>query len=74
MDGTRERTSCVFVGQVEQDPAGDLWAVLYASRSTGDCVMGREPVRSVKHGRRRVGDMLLARADAMNVLAGTAHR
>jgi len=45
---------------VERDPAGRLWAVLYR----GEEVTARELVRSVRRGRRRVTDMLLAAVDA----------
>jgi len=43
-----------------ETPAGRLWAVLYR----GEEVTARELVRSVRRGRRRVTDMLLAAADA----------
>ena len=49
-----------FLGRVERDPRGLLWAVLYH----GDEVAAREQVRSARRGRRRVTDMLLAALDA----------
>lgn len=52
-------TPAIFVGQVERDARGRLWAVLY----TGDRVLTREEVVSIRHGRRRVTDMVLAAAD-----------
>ncbi len=48
-----------YVGQVECDPAGTLWAVLYFR----DQVIERERVRSLRHGKRRVTNMVLAAHD-----------
>jgi len=48
-----------YVGQVERDREGLLWAVLY----NGPNVISRERVRSLRRGRRRITDMLLAAAD-----------
>jgi hypothetical protein len=48
-----------YVGQVERDPDGLLWAVLYHMGS----VITREQVRSLRMGKRRVADLVLAAAD-----------
>jgi len=48
-----------YIGQVERDCEGLLWAVLYI----GPNVISRERVRSLRRGRRRITDMLLAAAD-----------
>ena len=48
-----------YVGHVERDPAGSLWAVLYHR----DQVIERERVRSLRQGKRRVTNMVLAAAD-----------
>ena len=48
-----------YTGQVERDCEGLLWAVLY----NGPNVISRERVRSLRRGRRRITDMLLAAAD-----------
>ena len=48
-----------YVGQVEVDPDGKLWAVLYFR----DQVISREQVRSLRKGKRRVTDMVLSAAD-----------
>ena len=48
-----------YVGQVECDPEGKLWAVLYYR----DQVVDRVQVRSLRHGKRRVSDMVLSAAD-----------
>ena len=47
-----------YVGQVEMDPAGTLWAVLY----DGATVITKEQVRSLRRGKRRVADLVLAAA------------
>ncbi|MET0863610.1 MAG: hypothetical protein ABWZ98_04690 [Nakamurella sp.] len=52
--------AATYVGQVEMDPAGALWAVLYH----GDTVLTREQVRSLRKGKRRVADLVLSAADA----------
>ena len=48
-----------YVGQVERDPTGTLWAVLYSR----DHVIEKERVRSLRHGKRRVANMVLAAQD-----------
>ena len=48
-----------YVGQVECDQTGTLWAVLYFR----DQVIERERVRSLRHGKRRVTNMVLAAHD-----------
>jgi hypothetical protein len=50
-----------YVGQVECDPDGVLWAVLYL----GDRVVTRERVSSLRKGKRRVTDLVLSAADAL---------
>jgi len=52
-------TTATYVGQVECDPDGILWAVLYCR----DQVIDREQVRSLRKGKRRVCNMVLAAAD-----------
>lgn len=54
-----DRATSAYVGQVECDPAGTLWAILYFR----DQIIERQPVRSLRHGRRRVTNMVLAAAD-----------
>jgi len=49
-----------YVGQVERDPGGGLWAILYC----GATLIGRERVTSLRKGRRRVADLVLSAADA----------
>ena len=49
-----------YIGHVERDSEGLLWAVL----TIGEDVINREQVRSLRHGRRRITDMALAAADA----------
>jgi hypothetical protein len=64
-----------YLGQVELDRDGVLWAVLYADRSEGRASMlDREVVRSLRHGKRRVTNMVLAQANAADVLAGAVRR
>jgi hypothetical protein len=53
------RSAATYVGQVEQDPKGVLWAVLYYR----DQVITREQVRSLRKAKRRVSDLVLAAAD-----------
>ena len=48
-----------YVGQVERDPSGTLWAVLYFR----DQVIERERARSLRHAKRRVTNMVLAAHD-----------
>ncbi len=50
-----------YVGQVERDSDGRLWAVLYFG---GDAVC-KEQVRSLRKGKRRVTDLVLSAADAL---------
>jgi len=50
-----------YVGQVERDPDGVLWAVLYL----GDRVITREQVSSLRKGKRRVTDLVPSAADAL---------
>jgi len=62
------------VGQVERDSNGVLWAILYAAPAERkQFPLCREVVHSVRQGRRRVTDMVLAEADAAAELAGAAH-
>jgi len=49
-----------YVGQVERDSSGELWAVLYCEGQ----VLRREQVRSLRQGKRRVTDLVLAAADS----------
>jgi hypothetical protein len=49
-----------YVGQVERDSSGALWAVLYSEGR----VLRREQVRSLRQGKRRVTDLVLAAADS----------
>jgi hypothetical protein len=49
-----------YVGQVERDSSGALWAVLYSEGQ----VLRREQVRSLRQGKRLVTDLVLAAADA----------
>ena len=48
-----------YVGQIERDPDGALWAVVYYG---GECV-SREQVHSLRKGKRRVTDLVRAAAD-----------
>jgi hypothetical protein len=48
-----------YIGHVERDSAGALWAVLYREGQ----VLRREQVRSLRQGKRRVTDLVLAAAD-----------
>jgi hypothetical protein len=50
-----------FVGQVERDPDGHLWAVLYCQGK----ILARERVRTCRRGERRVADMVLSAADTI---------
>lgn len=62
-----------FVGQVERDRDGVLWATLYAAPAERKQIpLSREVVRSLRQGRRRVTDMVLAEADAAAELVGAA--
>ncbi len=51
--------AATYVGQVEQDPQGALWAVLYYR----DEIITREQVRSLRKAKRRVSDLVLSAAD-----------
>jgi len=53
-------STATYVGQVERDPEGILWAVLYYR----DQVIEREQARSLRRAKRRVTTMVLAAADA----------
>jgi len=48
-----------YVGQVERDPDGHLWAVLYCQER----ILAREQVRTLRRGKRRVAGMVLSAAD-----------
>jgi hypothetical protein len=73
MEGHRHCVRRSYLGQVERDRDGVLWAVLYAERAEGkDSMLGREVVSSLRQGRRRVTNMVLAEADAADVLAGAS--
>jgi hypothetical protein len=52
-------SAVTYVGQVEQDPQGTLWAVLYYR----DQVIVREQMRSLRKAKRRVSDLVLSAAD-----------
>jgi hypothetical protein len=55
----------IFSGQLERGPDGVLWAVLYRGEvTTPQAIITQERVRSVRHGKRRVTQMLLAATDA----------
>lgn len=54
-----DTSTATYVGQVECDSDGKLWAVLYCR----DQVVNREQVRSLRRGKRRVTDMVLSAAD-----------
>jgi hypothetical protein len=58
---TGEAGAVGYVGQVEMDPAGRLWAVLYH----GETVLVRERVRSLRRGKQRVADLVLTAADTL---------
>jgi hypothetical protein len=57
---TQQMAFTAYVGQVERDLDGQIWAVLYCDGH----VMSREQARSLRRGKRRVTDMLLSAADA----------
>ena len=75
MDGHSYGACRSFVGQVERDPDGVLWATLYSAPAerTG-FLLSREVVRSLRQGKRRVSDLVLAEADASSELAGPTRR
>lgn len=63
--------SDVYTGQVERDPHGGLWAVLYRGEVVhADAIVNQEPTRSIKRGVKRVEEMILAQADADSPLSG----
>jgi len=63
--------SDVYTGQVERDPHGDLWAVLYRGEVTHpDAIVNQELTRSIKQGMKRVEEMILAQADAESPPSG----
>lgn len=51
--------TATYVGQVERDPDGLLWALLYHCNR----VVIRQQVRSLRQGRRHVTNLVLAAAD-----------
>ena len=55
-----EPAAATYIGQVERDPDGDLWAVLYC----GELAISRERVRSLRKGKRRVADLVLGACDS----------
>lgn len=57
-----------YVGQVEQDPHGGLWAVLYCE----GLVVTKEHVRSLRKGKRRVADLVLGASDSFAELQRSA--
>ena len=60
---------------MERDPHGALWVVLYRGEVTHpDAIVSQEPTRSVRRGRKRVEEMILAQVDADRRLtsSGTA--
>jgi hypothetical protein len=73
MERHQSRALPTYVGQVERDCDGVLWAVLYAARAgRGGSLLSREIVRTTRQGRRRVSDLVLAEADAAANLAAPA--
>lgn len=52
-------STATYVGHVERDPEGTLWAVLYF----GETVLEREQVPSLRKAKRRVYDLVLSAAD-----------
>ena len=60
---TQQTTFTAYVGQVERDLDGRIWAVLYREGH----VIAREQTRSLRRGKRRVTDMLLSAADTTAV-------
>ena len=57
---TQQTAFTAYVGQVERDRDGQIWAVLYSEGH----VIAREQARSLRRGKRKVTDMLLSAADA----------
>lgn len=69
------RDWATYTGQVEQDASGRLWAVLYRHDDCRpDTHLRREEVTSLRAGRRRVQQMVLAAADDDMDLAGSLDR
>jgi hypothetical protein len=62
---TQQTVFTAYVGQVERDHDGQIWAVLYCEGQ----VIARQQTRSLRRGKRRVTDMLLS---AANVTAAPA--
>ena len=60
---TQQTAFTAYLGQVERDLDGQIWAVLYCEGN----VVAREQARSLRRGKRRVTDMLLSAADAAAV-------
>lgn len=60
--------SATYVGQVERDADGALWAVLYC----GEHEISKEQVRSLRKGKRRVADLLLSANDTFVELRRTS--
>jgi len=60
---TQQTAFTAYVGQVERDLDGQIWAVLYGEGH----VIAREQTRSLRRGKRRVTDMLLSAADTTGV-------
>lgn len=58
---SERRCRARYVGQVERDPDGAFWAVLYL----GDHVVAKEPVPSLRKGKRRVTDLVMTAADSL---------
>ena len=60
---TQQTAFTAYVGQVERDSDGQIWAVLYCEGR----LIAREQTRSLRRGKRRITDMLLAAADVSAV-------
>lgn len=58
---SERRCRARYVGQVERDPDGAFWAVLYL----GGQVVARERVPSLRKGKRRVTDLVLTASDSL---------
>ena len=52
--------TATYVGQVERDSSGALWAVLYC----GQHIVSKEQVRTLRRGKRRVAEHVLSASDA----------
>ena len=55
-----DTVTATYVGQVERDSTGALWAVLYC----GEHLVNKERVRSLRRGKRLVADLVLSASDA----------